>query len=761
MSEENISIFRQELERVKTQFEDKFQDIMASVRADRENDKRTLQMVNENINNDKKAINQNRALNDKLETLLNVQNNMLSELRSMNNSIKDLSGGGGGMGLLGGIAAGLGGAVIPSIFSGNGDTNVDVGGGNDPLRNTGGGNGTRNTPYTTGAAGTLPERLVSTGQSIDSSLLGSATFNVNGEEVTMGGLELLARTLETEAGSLNYDAMVNAGQVMLNRTLAKNALGENAFGSTIAETVTQPGAFSPWNSVTGYAGGAQGRSDILTLTPSEEAMAAALAIVSGKNPDGTPTINRVGDAVNFFSESGQRAAGAPFPSWYDPNKFFSPEGDLHSYGTPKGERYSIDREGLYQPIEETPTRISETQERDTRIPSSVSEKVKQLEEETGLQVTPLQLEDGTYTFITSRPISEEKDGVTDFTRSAKDIFDQFGEQGFLTKEEDLARERAIGTTIQTTSRYSKGRPFPGINSINEEIANVDWNAIDENETVAIEGKRYFIGDPDENGKRIIYYTGRGGFSAQGRGTEIGGTPIAAIDANGNLIETSGSPHFAGYEDYSHADMSVVLERGFRPSSSDVVEETQQLPTEDKSVEEDEELITPGPDDVVVRRFRSGMEWYKRPDGSLYLLQFGRIRREIPANDAELLTDGGGDDTLGPQNDVAGSRRERIRRDQTFQTLADQFMSGESPTSMDLAPAVEDALRPDLPEPPTEEDSGETQRETTSGGYTGGGGGSSEQEQPEIESNAIGRFPWAEKIIKYYNLSNMIKTNMLS
>ena len=104
MSEENISIFRQELERVKTQFEDKFQDIMASVRADRENDKRTLQMVNENINNDRKAINQNRALNDKLETLLNVQNTMLSELRSMNNSIKDLSGGGGGLG--GGGASG-------------------------------------------------------------------------------------------------------------------------------------------------------------------------------------------------------------------------------------------------------------------------------------------------------------------------------------------------------------------------------------------------------------------------------------------------------------------------------------------------------------------------------------------------------------------------------------------------------------------------------------------------------------------------------
>lgn len=146
MLDENISVFRQELERVKSQFEEKFQDIMISVRADRENDKQTLELATQNANNDKKSIEQNRALSDKLETMLNVQNLMLTQLRDMNEKVKDLSdqagGGAGGLGMLAGLGlAGAGGFAASEFLNrteentGNtspGPTNTVNGGGSRP-----------------------------------------------------------------------------------------------------------------------------------------------------------------------------------------------------------------------------------------------------------------------------------------------------------------------------------------------------------------------------------------------------------------------------------------------------------------------------------------------------------------------------------------------------------------------------------------------------------------------------------------------------
>jgi hypothetical protein len=170
-------------------------------------------------------------------------------------------------------------------------------------------------------------------------------------------------------------------------------------------------------------------------------------------------------------------------------------------------------------------------------------------------------------------------------------------------------------------------------------------------------------------------------------------------------------------------------------------------------------------------YSQGLLAAKLTEGSP-LTEYLAERETLDGGGGDDIIDGGdGRDTLDPQDTPLGPRipeenpTEPTEETPTgFPTLFEQFERGESPTSMtgmELAPPVVDALAPDLPEPPAEEDPRETTRETPSGGYTGGGGGSSEQEQPQIESNAIGRFPWAEKIIKYYNLSDMIKTNMLS
>lgn len=102
--------------------------------------------------------------------------------------------------------------------------------------------------------------------------------------------ELLALTLDAEAGGEGYDGMLAAGSVIANR--AKT----DGYGGDISEVIMKPGQFSAWNSVTGYANG-EGGLDMASRNPSKDAYAVADSILSGKYEDPT------GGATHYYNPS--------------------------------------------------------------------------------------------------------------------------------------------------------------------------------------------------------------------------------------------------------------------------------------------------------------------------------------------------------------------------------------------------------------------------------------------------------------------------
>jgi hypothetical protein len=92
--------------------------------------------------------------------------------------------------------------------------------------------------------------------------------------------EILARTLQAEAGNQGLQGMLAAGSVIMNRV---NLPG---YGNGLQDVILKPGQFSAWNKLTGYAGGAQGQ-DMLGMTPSEQAYKVAEMLLSGKYEDPT------------------------------------------------------------------------------------------------------------------------------------------------------------------------------------------------------------------------------------------------------------------------------------------------------------------------------------------------------------------------------------------------------------------------------------------------------------------------------------------
>lgn len=114
--------------------------------------------------------------------------------------------------------------------------------------------------------------------------------------------ELLAKTIQAEAGGEGLQGMLAVGAVMKNRA---NAGG---YGDDLRNVIMKPGQFSAWNKVTGYAGG-EGGLDMARITPSADAYRAADAILSGQYQDPT------GGATHYYNPSvanpkwGRRAGG--------------------------------------------------------------------------------------------------------------------------------------------------------------------------------------------------------------------------------------------------------------------------------------------------------------------------------------------------------------------------------------------------------------------------------------------------------------------
>jgi hypothetical protein len=100
--------------------------------------------------------------------------------------------------------------------------------------------------------------------------------------------ELLAKTLMAEAGNQGYLGMLAAGSVIMNR------VNSGGYGKGIQGVIMKPGAFSPWNSVTGAARGEQGQN-MAAIKPSEEAYRVADQLLSGQAEDPT------GGATHFYN----------------------------------------------------------------------------------------------------------------------------------------------------------------------------------------------------------------------------------------------------------------------------------------------------------------------------------------------------------------------------------------------------------------------------------------------------------------------------
>lgn len=98
---------------------------------------------------------------------------------------------------------------------------------------------------------------------------------------SMDERELLARTIQAEAGGEGLKGMTAVGAVMNNRVAAGGKYGDGIRG-----VILKPGQFSAWNGITGYAGG-QGGLDMASITPSQHAYQVADMVLSGNIPDPT------------------------------------------------------------------------------------------------------------------------------------------------------------------------------------------------------------------------------------------------------------------------------------------------------------------------------------------------------------------------------------------------------------------------------------------------------------------------------------------
>lgn len=140
--------------------------------------------------------------------------------------------------------------------------------------------------------------------------------------LNLNNRDLLARTLEAEAGDQGSGGMLAAGSVIMNR------LKNPAYGSELHSVILQPGQFSAWNSYTGYEGGLGG-VNMYQITPSSTAYEVADQLLAGTYEDPT------GGAMHYYNPNeanpiwGQRSGGKwkkigdhifGFPGNKDPNR---------------------------------------------------------------------------------------------------------------------------------------------------------------------------------------------------------------------------------------------------------------------------------------------------------------------------------------------------------------------------------------------------------------------------------------------------------
>jgi len=86
--------------------------------------------------------------------------------------------------------------------------------------------------------------------------------------MNLNARDILAKTLQAEAGNQGAVGMLSVGSVIMNRMMDPN------YANSLHDVILQPGQFSVWNKTTGYADGEQG-VDVANLQASDTAYSVA------------------------------------------------------------------------------------------------------------------------------------------------------------------------------------------------------------------------------------------------------------------------------------------------------------------------------------------------------------------------------------------------------------------------------------------------------------------------------------------------------
>jgi spore germination cell wall hydrolase CwlJ-like protein len=105
-----------------------------------------------------------------------------------------------------------------------------------------------------------------------------------GDTSNLTDAQLLARAINSEGASEAYEGQLGIGNVIQNRVKSKH------YPNTLRGVIMQPGAFSAFNGVTGYAGG-EGANDLWRQNPPQDTSDLAETILSGGAGSITPALN--------------------------------------------------------------------------------------------------------------------------------------------------------------------------------------------------------------------------------------------------------------------------------------------------------------------------------------------------------------------------------------------------------------------------------------------------------------------------------------
>lgn len=99
--------------------------------------------------------------------------------------------------------------------------------------------------------------------------------------------DILAKTIQAEAGNQGPVGMLSVGSVIMNRLMS------GSYPNKLHDVILQPGQFSAWNKTTGYADGLQGQD--MSFTPSDAAYSIADQLLDTNYNDPT------GGATHFYN----------------------------------------------------------------------------------------------------------------------------------------------------------------------------------------------------------------------------------------------------------------------------------------------------------------------------------------------------------------------------------------------------------------------------------------------------------------------------